>query len=33
MCGETADARCEDTWVGMVFVLGGIALCVQSKNT
>ncbi|MCJ1304504.1 hypothetical protein MMC08_007317 [Hypocenomyce scalaris] len=22
-----------DTWVGMVFVLGGIALCVQSKNT
>ncbi|MCJ1352563.1 MAG: hypothetical protein MMC33_002547 [Icmadophila ericetorum] len=22
-----------DTWVGMAFVLGGIALCVQSKNT
>ena len=22
-----------DTWIGMVFVLGGIALCVQSKNT
>ena len=20
-----------DTWIGMVFVLGGIALCVQSK--
>lgn len=25
---------CEiDTWIGMAFVLGGIALCVQSKNT
>lgn len=23
---------CLDTWVGMAFVLGGIALCVQSKN-
>ncbi|KAF6218386.1 hypothetical protein HO133_005733 [Letharia lupina] len=22
-----------DTWIGMAFVLGGIALCVQSKNT
>ena len=21
-----------DTWIGMAFVLGGIALCVQSKN-
>lgn len=21
-----------DTWVGMAFVLGGIALCVQSKS-
>ena len=21
-----------DTWVGMAFVLGGIALCVQSKR-
>ena len=23
---------CVDTWIGMAFVLGGIALCVQSKN-
>ena len=22
-----------DTWIGMAFVVGGIALCVQSKNT
>jgi len=21
-----------DTWIGMAFVLGGIALCVQSKT-
>ena len=21
-----------DTWIGMVFVLGGIALCVHSKS-
>lgn len=28
-----AKDRVADTWIGMAFVLGGIALCVQSKNT
>lgn len=27
-----ADVGVLDTWIGMAFVLGGIALCVQSKN-
>jgi len=27
-----ADDGVADTWIGMAFVLGGIALCVQSKN-
>lgn len=31
--GWLTECGVADTWIGMVFVLGGIALCVQSKNT